>query len=255
MNTTSYSTPVYVVRAHEPTQHVSLKTWGPDLQQAFDAVPIPAGAKASAGTDEQMTVWQPSTNKIWEFWRMQHSHDAWQANWGGEMDNVSSNPGYFTHTGQTSNWGATATGLPLLGGLVTIADLRRGYIDHALAIALVETSRAVWAWPAQRTDGDSFTAGITTIAEGTRFRLDPALDVNRLHLPRIDRMLARAAQRYGIVVRDKAGAVVFYGQEPTTTRTNPWAAAFGNQYPNDVLALFPWSHLKALRAHLSCCWN
>jgi hypothetical protein len=255
INTTSYSVPVYVVPANEATQHVTLDTWGPDLQSEFDAVPIPRDAKAAAGTDEHMAVWQPSTDKMWEFWQMHQASDGWHARWGGEMDDVSTDPGYFTHTGQTKNWGATATGLPLLGGLVTEADLQRGYIDHALAISLVETARANWSWPAQRTDGGYFSSGITPVPEGTRFRLDPNLNIASLNLPPIDRMLAQAAQTYGIVVRDKAGAVVFYGQDPINLPSNPWPAAFGNKYPNNVLAAFPWSHLEALQTTLSCCWS
>jgi hypothetical protein len=255
LNTTSYSVPVYVVPANEAMQHVTLDTWGPDLQAEFDAVPIPAGARAAAGTDEHMVVWQPSTDKMWEFWVMHHASDGWHARWGGKMDNVSTSPGYFTYSGQTTNWGATATGLPLLGGLVTEADLQRGYINHALAVSLVEAARATWSWPAQRTDGGYFSAGITPIPEGTRFRLDPRLNIASLNLPPIDRMLAQAAQTYGVVVRDKAGAVVFYGQDPVNMSSNPWPAAFGNQYPNNVLALFPWSHLEALQTTLSCCWS
>ena len=252
MNTTSYSVPVYVVPDNEPVQHVTLDTWGPDLQQAFDAVPIPAGAKAAAGSDEHMVVWQPSTNTMWEFWQMHQESDGWHAEWGGEMDDVSTDPGYFTHTGQTTNWGATATGLPLLGGLVTEADLQRGYINHALAISLVETARGCWSWPAQRSDGSNSTPGITPIPEGTRFRLDPTLNIASLDLPPIDRMLAQAAQTYGMVVRDQAGSVSFYGQDPVSLPSNPWPAAFGNQYPNQVLALFPWSDLQALQTQQSC---
>ena len=255
LNTTSYSVPVYVVPRDEPTRQVTLDTWGPDLQQAFDAVPIPPNARAAAGSDAQMTVWQPSMNRLWDFWLMRRTRTGWHARWGGEMTNVSSNPGYFVHSGMTDNWGATATGLPLLGGLITFADLRRGYIDHALAISLVETRRAKWSWPAQRTDGGSFTPGITAIPEGMRFRLNPHLSIAALNLPPIDRMLAQAAQRYGIVVRDKSGAVSFYGQDPVTQRTNPWPAAFGNQWPNLVLDEFPWSHLQALRTSMSCCWG
>jgi hypothetical protein len=254
MNTTSYSTPVYVVPIGQPTQHVTLDTYGPDLQQEFDAVPIPTGAVAASGTDEHMVVWQPSTNRMWEFWVMHKAADGWHAKWGGEMDNVSSNPGYFTHTGDSKNWGATATGLPLLGGLVTLADLQRGYIDHALAISLVETARQYWSWPAQRTDGGTFTSDITAVPEGTRLRLDPSLDIAGLHLPKIDQMLAQAAQKYGIIVRDKAGAVVFYGQDPISI-PNPWPAAFSNKYPDQVLRQFPWSHLEALQTQQSCCWN
>jgi hypothetical protein len=255
-NTTSYSVPVYVVANDEPTQRVTLDTWGPDLQAALDAVPIPPDAHAAAGTDESMTVWQPSTNQLWDFWLMHKVAGTWHARWGGEMNDVSHNPGYFEHSGLTDNWGATGTGLPLLGGLVTLADLKRGYINHALAIALVETQRARYSWPAQRTDGSTFTPHVTGIPEGTRFRLDPHLDIAKLHLPMMDRMLARAAQKYGIVVRDKAGAVVFYGQDPVAPqRTNPWPAAFAGDGPNTGLAQFPWARLKALESTTSCCWG
>jgi hypothetical protein len=254
MNTTSYSIPVYVVPRKQPTQHVTLDTWGPDLQQAFDHVPVPPNARAAAGTDASMTVWQPSTNRLWDFWQMRKTHGRWHARWGGEMDDVSRNPGYFTHSGKTSGWGATATGLPLLGGLVTFADLRRGYINHALAIAIPQTQLAKYTWPAQRTDGNAVAPGIWEIPEGMRFRLDPHLNIAALHLPKIDQMLARAAQRYGIVVRDRAGSVVFYGQDPVTQPVNPWPALFDNQYPNQVLAQFPWSHLQALQTQMACCW-
>src|SRR6185437_8158383 len=148
--------------------------------------------------DEHMTVWQPSTDKLWEFWKMHLASDGWHARWGGEMDNVSTSPGYFTHSGITNDWGASATSLPLLGGLVTEADLQRGYINHALAISLVQTEQNCWSWPAQRTDGaTAASAGVSPIPEGTRFRLDPAIDVASLNLPPLTRMLAQAAQTYG----------------------------------------------------------
>jgi hypothetical protein len=171
------------------------------------------------------------------------------------MDNVSTSPGYFTHSAQTDNWGASATGLPLLGGLVTNADLQRGSITHALAMSLVETAPATFTWPAQRTDGSTFSSGITAIPEGTRFRLDPSLDVNSLRVPTIVKMLARAAQTYGIVVRDKAGSVALYGQDPKSLVTNPWPTTFDNQYPNYVLAQFPWSRLQVVQSTQSCCWS
>ena len=81
--------------------------------------------------------------------------------------------------------GATATGLPLLGGLVTLADLQGGSINHALAVSLVEAEKATWAWPAQRTDGWTFSSNINPIPEGTRFRLDPTLNVDNLPGPPI----------------------------------------------------------------------
>jgi hypothetical protein len=254
VNTYSYSVPVYVVGPGQPTQHVALDVSAPDLQAELNAVPIPAGAQAASGTDEEMTVWQPSTDKLWEFWKMQLESDGWHARWGGEMDSVSTNPGYFTHSGITNDWGASATSLPLLGGLVTQADLQRGYINHALAISLVQTEQSCWSWPAQRTDGvTAATPGTTPIPEGTRFRLDPAINVTSLNLPPLTRMLAQAAQTYGIVVRDKGSAVAFLGQDPNSIPgSNPWPAEFENTYASVVLASFPWSHLEALQTSMTC---
>ena len=251
MDTASYSVPVYVVGPGQPTQHVTLNVWAPDLQAEFNAVPIPSTAQAAAGTDEHMTVWQPSTDKMWEFWKMQKESDGWHAQWGGEMDHVSTNPGYFTHSGQTNNWGATATGLPLLGGLVTQADLQRGYINHALAMAIVQTTAKCWSWPAQRTDGAGST-GTTSIPEGTRFRLNPAINIASLNLPPITRMLAQAAQTYAIVVRDKGGDVALFGQDQKSMATNPWPAEFPNTYPSVLLARFPWADLQVLQTNTTC---
>jgi len=251
MNTSSYSVPVYVVGPDQATQHVTLDVSAPDMQAEFNAVPIPSYAQAAAGSDEHMTVWQPSTDRLWEFWEMQLEADGWHARWGGEMDNVSTNPGYFTHSGMTNDWGATATSLPLLGGLVTQADLQRGYIDHALAIALVETEPNCWSWPAQRTDGSVKTSGITPIPEGTRFRLDPTLNLASLNLPPIVYMLAQAAQTYGMVVRDQSGDVSLYGQDPNSMSTNLWTQEF-TTYPSVLLAKFPWSHLEALQTQITC---
>lgn len=249
MNTNWYSVPLYVVPAGQPTVKVTLNTWGPDLQQQWNAVPIPPGATAANGTDKSMAVWQPSTDKMWDFWLMQQASGAWSARWGGEMDNVSSSQGYFTHSGQTNNWGATATGLALAGGLITLADLKRGYINHALAIALPQTEAGVFSWPAQRTDGKSTAA--TALPEGIRFRLDPSINVAALGLPWLDRIIAQAAQTYGIVVRDTSGAVTLYAQDPTPTGSNPWAAPFDGWSEGTFLSWLPWSHLEALQTQLA----
>jgi hypothetical protein len=68
-------------------------------------------------------------------------------------------------------------------------------------------------------------------------------------------MIATAAQRYGIIVRDKSGAVSFYGQDPAAGQTNLWGQALQGQYPSSLLRAFPWSHLQALASATSCCWG
>ena len=245
INTTEYSTPVYTVSRTQPTVRVQLDKYDPSLQAVFEKVPIPKGAKPAAGTDGHMVVWQPSTDTMWEFWRAVKLPDGWHAAYGGRMRNVSTNPGHFT---DPPGWGATATSLPLLGGLMRISEVRDGRIPHALALAIPLTRASVYSWPAQRTDGT--VVGENAIPEGLRLRIDPKLDLSTIQMSRMTRMMAVAAQRYGIVVRDVSGAVTFYGEDPTPTGTNPWPGFFGNQYPNRLLDEFPWEHLQALKTDL-----
>jgi len=245
INTTRYSSAVYTVPAGQPTVRVTLDKHDPSLQAAWDRVPIPRGARPAAGTDRTMIVWQPSSDTMWEFWLARRPRDGWHARWGGRMEHVSRSPGYYT---APPRWGATATSLPMLGGMMRLDELRRGRIDHALAIALPEVRADVYSWPAQRTDGTVGRAG--AIPEGTRFRLDPALDLDRLRMSPLVRAMARAAQRYGVVVRDRAGSVAFYAEDPTPTGSDPYRRLFGGRYPSALLAQFPWAHLQALRTAL-----
>ena len=261
MNTYQYSTPVYTVPADQPTVSVKLDTSPSPQATALRAswqqqVPIPPNAKAAAGTDEHMVIYQPSTDRMWEFWKMTQQADGWHAQWGGSMDDVSTNPGYFTSP-TPSNWGATATSLPLLGGLIRPSELAAGHIDHAIAMAIPNARAQYFTWPAQRTDGQVSSA--TAIPEGQRFRLDPTLDLGTIPMSPLVRMIAVAAQKYGMIVRDKSGSVTLYGEDTTAEGLpNPYYGSTGwfqGQYVNNLLKAFPWAHLEALQDTMSCCWQ
>ena len=191
---------------------------------------------------------------MWEFWGLAKIGEAWEAAWGGAMQNVSANHGVYgpeAWQGATTLWGASASSLPLAGGLITLEDLQKGAIDHALAISVPNVRKGVYAWPAQRTDGSS--TELSSLPEGAHLRLDPSLDLATLHLPHLTLMLAEAAQRYGIFVRDKAANIALYAQDPTPTGTNPYAGAqgyFEGKPPSALLASFPWSHLQLLKMEL-----
>jgi hypothetical protein len=217
-------------------------------------VPLPPEAHPATGTDGHLVVWQPSTDRMWEFWRLEKVGEGWRASWGGAMQDVSANKGVYgaeAWSGATTSWGASASSLPIAGGLVTLEDLERGEIDHALALSVPNVRGGVFAWPAQRTDGGSKAQ--FSLPEGAHLRLDPSLDLASLHLPRFTLLLAQAAQRYGIFVRDIASNLAFYGQDPTPTGTNPYTGSHGyfeGQPTAKLLASFPWSHLQLLQAEL-----
>lgn len=248
LNTSEFSTPIYMVGPDQPLVPVTVEHEDPAVREQATQVPIPPDAVPAAGTDRHLTVWQPSSDTLWELWMAERRDGHWYASAAGRVDGVSGSDGILP-----APLGATATGLPAAGGTITLADLAAGEIRHVLAIAVVESRANWWSWPAQRTDGwvDSDTA----VPEGARFRIDPDLDLDSLNLPGPTRMLAEAAQRYGIVVRDRSGAVSFYGEAPTDDAgQEAWDEWLGDVPVGDLMGAFPWEHLQLLEMELST-WN
>ncbi len=254
---------IYVVGPNQPTVPVLLAdTTGQvrsALQTAFMAVPIPPGAQPGSDSDAELTVWQPSTDKLWEFFHMQLLSDGWNATWGGAMDNVAESPGYFNSgswPGASTSWGATASSLPQSAGVITMADVDQGQIDHALAVNLPYPCQTIYSWPAQRTDGAGTSSNC--IPEGAHLRLDPNLNIPALHLPKFVQMMAEAAQTYGIIVRDQTKwAIGFWIQNPASAAvSNPFynsggepiaSGPFQGKWPNQLISYFPWGSLHVLQ--------
>jgi len=72
------------------------------------------------------------------------------------------NPGIYSPSAwprlasnQGWDWGSTAISAPAIAGVMTIAELQSGQIDHALAVEAPEACAGWYAWPAQRSDGVS----------------------------------------------------------------------------------------------------
>jgi hypothetical protein len=256
INTSKWSIPVYEVPADQPTVRVALDEpkKSPALQVAWEQVPLPPDANPAAGTDKHLVVWQPSSDHLWEFWRLEPGEAGWHASWGGAMEHASQSPGYYDKSawaGAQERWGASASSLSIAGGLITFEDLRRGRIEHALAMAMPVVRAKVYSLPAHRTDGHSDDP--LALPEGAHLRLDPSLDLSSLDLPPLTRMIAEAAQHYGIFLRSRAAVVDLYGQDPTSLATNPYTGALGyfeGQPPYRLLAGFPWSHLQLLKMDL-----
>jgi hypothetical protein len=226
----------------------------PALTRAFAAVPIPRDAKPADGPNRHMTLWQPSTDRLWELASARRGTGGWHARWGGAFRDVSRSRGYYDAAawpGATEYWGATGSGFPVIGGTVMVSDLKRGRIAHALALGVPVPRAGAFAWPAQRTDG---TGPLAALPEGATLRLDPQLDVDALELPRLVRMIARAAQVHGLVVRGtNARGVSFFAEDPPTGRANPYREYLLGKTWSRLLAGFPWDRLQVLEMHL--CWS
>jgi hypothetical protein len=249
INTTSYAPTVVTAGRDQPTVTVSYwncqgKTSVPNgFVGQMAAVPLPDATPIPADADAHVTVWQPSTDTVWELWKARRVAGGWQACWGGRLDHASSTIGSFPNP-----YGATATGISTLAGLITPEDLARGHIDHALSIAVVRTLAGTYSWPANRTDGRSATS--TAIPEGQRVRLDPAVDVGALTLTPLGHMVARALQEYGAIVRDTSGSVSVYAQNTNTFTAqglgDPYAVYYGGKPKWAQLDGIPWAKLQTL---------
>jgi hypothetical protein len=252
------TSPLYIAAADQRTVRVQLDTgsWGAGLQRALAAVPIPDAAVPAPGADAHMTIYQPATDRLWEFFGARKLSDGWHASWGGAIARASTSPGYYNADSwpplSGPHWGATATSLPVIAGTMMIHELKAGVIPHALALAIPWARPNVYAWPAQRTDGKSTDPN--AIPEGARFRLDPTLNIDALNLPPMTRMMAVAAQRYGIIVRDQTGhAISFFAEDPTQQGSDPYTGPnglFGGPWPNPITKAFPWEHLQLLQMNL-----
>lgn len=282
VQTYGYTTPIYVVGPDVRHVRVAIdtdqnSTWVSSLQGASNAVPIPPGAHPAAGTDSQITIYQPSTDRLWEYWHLRREGDGWHARWGGAIDSVSSSPGYYTPSSWSDSlsvWGASASSLPLVAGTMTLAELKSGHIDHALAITIPYPRAGVVAWPAQRTDG---TGSGAELPEGAHLRLSPRLDIPAMHLPKIVEMIALAAQRYGIIVRDQSHQDIgFFAEDPSQYGAVPYTASdpyyglmrdangrpdpvhgrpdpnalFDGMWPSTFFRYFPWRSLEVLKMSL-----
>lgn len=243
-------------------------------------VPIPVDAHGAGetnvpdtDTDKEIQIYQPSTNKEWEFWQFQkyNSSGNWGACWGGVINNVSTSNGIFPN-----NTGATATSLPLLGGVPRIEEFQAGHIDHVMNLTLIDrlspstvpanTPSATngISWPATRSDGGDTDP--LAIPEGLRFRLNPSLDLTayaQTHpLTPVAMTIAVAAQKYGFVVDDGGGTVAIRIGDPTTYTTaglpNPYTSGpgvggagnkgifNGTGASSVIMQNFPWDQLEAL---------
>ena len=267
LNATTCGMPEYWAASQTPTVAVRLNHPSyedPALITAWSHVPIPSGATPARCSDRNFAVLQRQPDgevREWEFWKASKSPSGhWSAAWGGATDNVLTDRGIASPLQWTNptpatavarhatyGWNVTASGMSMIGGVITNQDLQSGRINHGLAIAITSAAAHRWMWPAQRSDG--YSTDPAALPEGAHLRLSPTVHVARLHVPPLVKMLAWAAQRYGLVVRDQTGwSDVFYAEPPDPRHPNLVPSLLDGSSLESALAAFPWAKLQVLAA-------
>lgn len=207
------------------------------LQQG---VPMPDNAQISSGTDGHLAVYDRARDIYVEMWAARkESNGTITCEWGAVVENASKNVGIVNPV-NGEMWGATATSLPVVAGVIYADECAKGVIPHALAMSLPGNICAPWnkfVWPALRSDGYGPTSAVP---QGTRLKLPDNIIINQSWPPFL-KMLVVAARDYGCIVRDQAGAVNFYGN--VGDNFTPY---FGGKQLWDFMGQFPYSSLQAV---------
>jgi hypothetical protein len=249
VNIQEYSIPVFWADAATPRRNVAVTLLA---GQGFGSgatgsaqVPIPAGAMPAAGTDRHLCIVDKEAHTEWGMWDVSSAGDGWTSSVAATTD-LSGTGVRPTKAGNPTWWtshGARACGFPLIAGLVTVEEIQKGRIDHALVIAYPHVRSHWYTPPASTAQGTGGQAQPTRgVPCGGRIQLDPSIDVNALPLSASGKVIARALQEYGAFVGDFAGAVTFYAD------ASPDALAVWNAglLKNDELASLAFQRLRVL---------
>jgi hypothetical protein len=258
---------LYIVDGSVPTQTITYVNYSDpytytvrsagasnNLQSYFNAVPVPDVTKIPqgqiwpVGTDRVVTIWRPSTNELWEMWRMYGSPGSYVFGYGGYTNNATGFNGIWPNF-----WGTSACSLDINAGMLSIQDvidvLHGEAINHAIGFTISVTAPA-YVPPATRYDSQSVTPqylpdGITPnpaygfvdgVAEGTWLRF-PANFNPTTAMPGagpIALAIATAIRDYGLFVHDGGGNCAIKLEDARTlgspysyAKVNPFAGSTG----------------------------
>jgi hypothetical protein len=170
---------------------------GFDYAEESDRVryPIPPGVRIEGGPDadgdRHALLVDRSRCRLYELYALRKENGRWRAGSGATW---SLRRPRIRPAGWTS---ADAAGLPILPLLARYPEVRRGRITHALRMTVSETRRA-FVFPARHFASSSTDPALPRMGERLRLKAT----VNIAGLPRQARVVARAMQRYGLIVAD-----------------------------------------------------
>jgi len=209
--------------------------------------PLPPGTRPGCTNDASLTV-RDATGIDYDFGNAVYNTGRITGCFG-----ATTQPAGAITEGTVPN-SATAARFPLRAGLVTVADVASGVIAHPLVCSINNVGPAPNRYPSSALVGYPANSGPCL---GSWFRLDPAVQVASLGLPKLDAMLAVALQKYGVFVRDVGSNFVINGEDRVNYGGNAvdWPAVgvtfedktpAGVPYAHRLSAAFPWAHLQLL---------
>lgn len=227
----AWTTPFYEASSATPKTRVALTaSWAP--KRVLAGVPIPSAAIPDPQADAHLSIVDASSGCEYDFWQAKRAADgSWSASWANAIK-LTGNGIYERGLATTAS--GFANGL----GKIRPEELAAGEINHALFFAFPSTKAGGPVAPATSSDGRSTVAG--AIPEGARLQLDPALDLETLGLAPWQKTIARALQRYGMILGDSGGTVSLYALHTRSFGglSYPWGDVDYAYLPKSLLGRF-----------------
>jgi hypothetical protein len=204
-STNHYGIPWQVVPAGQSTVPMTF-----DYADESDPGPYPFPASAlveggaGSGGDMHILVIEQGTCALYETWSSTFVGPGWHAGSGAKFD-LGSNA--LRPDGWTS---ADAAGLPVLPGLVKVAEVQAGAVNHAIRFTAAK-SQSGYIHPATHDAGSS---GTTLPPMGLRMRLKASFDLSTFSGPSL--VILTAMKRYGIILADNGSNWYISGDSDDT---------------------------------------
>lgn len=202
----------------------------------IENVPIPAHLTIDPADNGHLAILDSSSKCVYELYGAQYRNSAWTADWV----NATPTDGDGIYQDGLSPRGS---GFATTAGLIWPDELRSGNIPHALVFSYPFTRSGGPVAPATRSDGRSTDAGALPI--GAHLVLDPAVDVEALPIPDQDKVIARALQRYGMILADTSGGFTLYAVHPQSFSADPYQALWGDTVWADMKGI-PFDRMRVL---------
>lgn len=232
----SYGVPVWVGRQGDPVERLGdcYRYSCPGIKDSL--LRVPSAAKADPGSDGHMVLYDNNTATAYDLYDAVRQNGKWYGASAAAVD-VKRGSG---STG-TRN-GATASHTALLAGLIRPIEIARGRIRHALAVTVPGIGPGKPRCPAQA--NVPTTDSTDAPPEGTRYVMNRNADLTGLS--RTQKIIARALQRYGMIVTDNGGTVAFRGLNPIGKADDGWAAVGFSSGDSMSLAGLPMNDIRVV---------
>lgn len=195
-----YGIPVTVVAGSHPKVHVKFM-----YSSESDHVRYPLGKDTrieggrSAGGDRHAIVVDKATCRDYETWLTRDTSKGWTAGSGAVWSLNSNRLRFKPHLdlGPNGLTSADAAGLPILPGLLRPAEVKAGYVGHAIRFTAPVTSEH-FIWPAEHEAGSRRSLEYPPM--GARFRLKAGFPISGYS--RDTRVVLRAMKTFGLILAD-----------------------------------------------------